>query len=660
MVDKKVKGFIAASTVLRLVLISVWFFSFLLCLRTALAEPTARLVINGNPIQTDVPPQIIGGRTMVPVRVVSENLGLSVAWEPRDSSVTVSGGNKLVVLRIGHSRALVDGREAYLDVPPVIRSGRTLVPLRFVASVFGAEVGWDDRTRTASVRLSQVIDVNWTKRADGYALVVRTTAPAGYSTKELTGEGGTPSLLLELSPAMLAVSPGEISVGEAGVVRAAISSSGTTPGSVRVSLELEERLPYKLMASSDGREIAVLIKRRLTEARYQKGSEGHQFVLRANGPFEYEISRLGNPDRIVIDLKGLTLGESVPKEVQLGGLAESARIAQFRLDPDVVRVVVNMRDKAGYRLNSVGDEITLTFSSEIREVSWKEMAGRVRVSVTADRPLAFNVFDLKEPTRLVIDIPDAFFPKGRLEREVDSRDGPVRKIVVAQNNRDPDIVRVVLHLRYYAGYHVVKSGDETGLTIDVLTASLGGKRIVIDPGHGGTDPGAIGHSGVFEKDLNLQIAAAVRQRLSQSGAEVIMTRYDDRDVALVDRPALANKSGADAFVSIHCNSFKDSSKGGTETFYFSNHPDSAYLANLIYEELVSTGLQGRGVRSERFVVLREAAVPAALAEVAFISNPEEERLLKDPAFREGVAEAMTRALSRFFESRPPGVSASVE
>lgn len=648
---KPLKGPIIASVIIGLTLL--WVASFSVCPRPALAQSPVRLVINGVGVKTDVSPRIVNGRTLVPLRVISENLGLSVAWEPRDYSVSVSGFGRSVLVRVGDTRAVVDGKELALDVPPVIVSGRTLVPIRFVASAFGSVVDWDPGSRTVTVQLSRVTHISWARMPEGCALVVRTTAPVSYSLNEVSGGGdGRPSLALDVSPAILDFPADPIVVDEAGVSRIVPVNTGAQPSSVRVKLELEERVRYRLMASPDRREIRLHVSYQLANVAYRKGTEGDQLVIEANGPFAHEVSRLSDPDRIVIDLKGLVMAESVPAEIELGGPAQRARIAQFSVDPDVVRVVIDMKERAGYKIDFRGDQIIVTFSCEIRGVNWKKMPGRVRISVNAERPLAFNVFDLKEPTRLVIDIPDAFYPEGRSEYEVDGQDSPLCRIVVAQNSVDPDIVRIVLHLRYYAGYHVVKPDEEgTGLVLDVLTSSLNGKRLVIDPGHGGSDPGAIGVSGAFEKDLNLQIGKAVERKLLKSGAEVVMTRYDDRDVGLVERPGLANRLGADAFISIHCNSFTDSSKRGTETFYYSNHPESAYLAQLLYESLVSIGLYGRGVRSERFVVLREAAVPAALIEVAFVSNPDEERLLKDPVFQEKVAQAVVQGISKFFESR---------
>jgi N-acetylmuramoyl-L-alanine amidase len=197
------------------------------------------------------------------------------------------------------------------------------------------------------------------------------------------------------------------------------------------------------------------------------------------------------------------------------------------------------------------------------------------------------------------------------------------------------------------------------------SASCG--SVVLDPGHGGSDPGAVGPSGFTEKEANLDIALRARNLLRGNGYQVVMTRDSDVAVSLERRVQIANSSGAKAFISIHNNAAASSAAHGTETYYWSGaSADSAgaQLARLIQEEVVAEiGLRNRGVLGADFYVLRNTIMPAALLEGAFISNPTEEQLLMTPSFRQRIAEGVYRGIRRFVgpgTKEPSSVTRKIE
>lgn len=157
--------------------------------------------------------------------------------------------------------------------------------------------------------------------------------------------------------------------------------------------------------------------------------------------------------------------------------------------------------------------------------------------------------------------------------------------------------------------------------------------IFIDPGHGGNDSGAVGPTGLMEKDVNLSIGINVRQILLNHNIDARLTRSDDSRVELLERVKMANNSNADYFVSIHINSANSSIATGTETFAYPNSAIGIKLAGSIQSNLVKEiKLPDRGVKTANFYVLRETKMPSVLAEVAFINNPKEENLLRDESF----------------------------
>lgn len=165
--------------------------------------------------------------------------------------------------------------------------------------------------------------------------------------------------------------------------------------------------------------------------------------------------------------------------------------------------------------------------------------------------------------------------------------------------------------------------------------------VVLDPGHGGEDPGAVVDE-ILEKDINLSVTLMVRDILAaQEGIEVSMTRDQDTFPSLTDRAEFANNKKADLFVSIHANTLDDESYAGLITFYHSNKKSSKKLAEVIQNKTVeSSGAINRGVRSEDYVVLRETDMPAVLVETGFMTCQEELLRLIDPNYQAKLAQGI--------------------
>lgn len=225
-----------------------------------------------------------------------------------------------------------------------------------------------------------------------------------------------------------------------------------------------------------------------------------------------------------------------------------------------------------------------------------------------------------------------------------------------------------------------------------LTRALGLKiaRIVIDPGHGGHDTGTIGPTGLCEKDLVLDVALRLKKLLeAKTDAEVILTRADDTFIPLEERTAIANEKAADLFISIHANASRNQGARGIETYYlnFTSSPEALEVAareNATSQESVhqlqalikkialtekieesqdfatqiqreifsrlrkfSGGQKNRGVKKAPFVVLIGANMPSVLAEISFLTNPQDERLLKRPEHRARIADALYRGIARY-------------
>jgi len=217
------------------------------------------------------------------------------------------------------------------------------------------------------------------------------------------------------------------------------------------------------------------------------------------------------------------------------------------------------------------------------------------------------------------------------------------------------------------------------------------RKVVLDAGHGGMDPGAIGRSGLREKDVTLDIVRRIKDELSANGIDIILTRDRDKFISLSGRTRIANDNDVDFFVSIHANANRSRSIRGFEVYYLSNAVDdtaraaeaaensflkvddsSFYVRNtdleatvwdLVYtenrEESIElakyitksvdafTSLNDRGIRGARFYVLKGVEMPSVLVEVGYISNAAEERNLKDKAYRQAVASAIAKGILNY-------------
>ena len=187
--------------------------------------------------------------------------------------------------------------------------------------------------------------------------------------------------------------------------------------------------------------------------------------------------------------------------------------------------------------------------------------------------------------------------------------------------------------------------------------NLQGKKIVIDPGHGGSNPGAIAY-GYHEADNNLAVSLKLKSLLEKQGAQVLLTRTENVNVAKIGsslreelqaRVALSQDYDADLFVSIHSNANENASIHGAMTFYYDDN--SKYLADFIQDRVIqSTSAADKGIAEGNFYVLKNSTVPAVLVEMGFITNKSEAEKLNSNRYRDTIAEGISQGIHDFFKN----------
>ncbi len=353
-----------------------------------------------------------------------------------------------------------------------------------------------------------------------------------------------------------------------------------------------------------------------------------------------------------------------------------------------------------------------------------------RVVIHLDKEMPFKPYFLKEdsindkPSRLFVDIIGAIVDKNLEVEPIES--GLLEQIKFARNTHD--IVRVVLYMKSFDNYRVFSLDNPFRIVMDIegvnnlanssyaksyksnreeikqeipddvssLRQALGLKikTVVIDPGHGGHDPGAIGPTGLKEKNVTLQIAKALKTKLERDGKKfgierVYLTRSSDIFIPLEERTAIAKKQYADLFISIHCNAAKNKRTTGIETYILSFTNDKHSLsvaarenattkkrlnelrdiikkyvlnskieesnkfASYVQTEVVSnvshkySSINNKGVKKAPFIVLIGADIPSILVETSFITNPKDEKRLKDKNYIDYIAEGIFAGVKRY-------------
>jgi N-acetylmuramoyl-L-alanine amidase len=337
----------------------------------------------------------------------------------------------------------------------------------------------------------------------------------------------------------------------------------------------------------------------------------------------------GKPGRVYIDINHSQLGRNV-RDITIGdGLLKGARVGQYK--PDVVRVVLDTENIKDYK-----------------------------------------VFQLSEPARLIIDVRGNRQTEiSRLEQSISSSLDPLAEL---RPDERPTVIEKKTHTQKKQSISKIR-------------------RIVVDPGHGGHDPGAVGPSGLQEKDVVLAIGLKLRELLKDElGLDVVMTRSTDVFIPLEERTAIANKLNADLFLSVHANAAINRNASGIETYYLNlaktekaaqlaakengtslekvsvlqailfdlmaNYKlnDSAHLADEVQKALylkartMYSDVKNLGVKQGPFYVLVGATMPSILVETAFLSNALEEEHLKDPAYLNLTAEGILDGVRAYISS----------
>ena len=423
------------------------------------------------------------------------------------------------------------------------------------------------------------------------------------------------------------------------------------------------------------------------------------FIRTSGGQPQVRVQRTGDRRQMLVDLYGASISPNLSSRdflVNRNGVSR-VQVTQLQSSPPVVRLTLLMSspNSADWQASTSGSTgiillpqsrtavnpgsnqpSTSTGLATVQSVNLDESSRQLLIR--SDRPIRYTSGWDRASSAYRITIPSA-----RLDRSVQgprlTASSPLLQVRLRQE--DPSTVVILLlpasgtqvgeinqpsqqilalQLRRSSLFPVPPlSGSVPGSSIPVPPATNippvslprvpnGKIVVVIDPGHGGPDPGTVGIDGVQEKGIVLDISSRVAAALEQQGVQAVMTRTtNDVDVDLEPRVSLAERINATLFVSIHANAISLSRPdiNGLETYY---HQSGAGLAKSIHNSVLQgTGVRDRGVRASRFYVLRNTSMPSVLVEVGFLTGREDAAKLSTAAYRQQMAESIARGILQY-------------
>lgn len=571
------------------------------------SEASLKLFVGNNEVDLENPLVMINGTYMIPLWVFEEHLGAKITVV--DPEIKVEFVDQTILMQLDVENAQVNGTAYQLEVAPHKVQGEIIVPLRFMA---------DQR----NLQLSFVQEIN------GFRLTEKTQRFAGL----ISGLGFGTSEDEKLEPKEHAKEP---------------------------------------LVIYDHQEDQVA--QDLKEIIFMGGPRARVFID-VESYTGYQTHLLQEPDRLVIDLYGVS-GDALPI-VEVNDQVLSA-IRSSRFDDQTMRIVCDLKASTGYSVNRWPEGgLEIEFNYQLNSLWMEDADGRLQISFCSSAAPKIESTYLENPLRLVLDFQDTTLMTRSFDIPVDL-DSVVRFRV---GQHSPRVTRVVLELTeaiaplpieeqedgsfllpFYAGtareaqmyLATLEEPSESTLTelLPIKEGVLSGLTVVVDPGHGGSDPGAIGYQGTFEKDINLAISLYLGEFLSQAGAKVVFTRDTDEYVSIFRRPEIAIEANADLFVSIHANSHIERGKArGTETLYRAKDPVSEIFARTMQDEVVKaiTLVDRRIWGRDDLAVFNGSNLPSIMVEVGFIDNPEEEVLLRAPGFQKVAAQGIYNGIERFY------------
>ncbi|KXL54533.1 N-acetylmuramoyl-L-alanine amidase LytC precursor [Anaerotignum neopropionicum] len=615
-------------------------------------------------VPEDMPPVIIDGRTVLPMRLIAQALGCEVLWNEDTKQAFVMNDDYTVAFTLGSKKGIKNGTEFTMDVPAMIINDRTMLPVRALANALDINITWDDPNRTVNIGgggNGTTTPTTPTTPTTQAAKVFRVSVPtAATATQEFSIEADSSmysydqvyvddlKVVIDIRNATSGLSD-KITATNSNIVTAIRSAQHDENGVpyTRVVLDLVGKKDYTVTQSADKKKITICFQQTVVDEISLTNRNGvDRLVVGADGTLGPQVSTLSNPQRIVVDFSNAQ--GKVENELSTKGLSyvTAARTGMF--DVNTFRIVLEVGQLTEFEWKEEDGEFIL----EVKKSTLENLSYDVGSNVlTLENVKSIDIDDIEKNDRYTqgyyeITLPgnyESVYGYGTLK----IGNTVIDNITVSTTNRET-VIRFTQN-RY--NEYVVKE-TKSGYEISVKNPKdVYDKVLLLDAGHGGNDPGTSGN-GLVEKELTLAVMLKVQKYLEDSDIKVYVTRDSDTRPDNNLRAQTANQI-ADLMVSIHMNSAgTNTTANGTETLYqVHSNDNSSKLTSLKAAEIMQSsliqafGTTNRGVKQRTdLLILNATTVPTILVEVCFLSNPGDALKISTSANQELVAKAMAEAI----------------
>lgn len=657
-------------------------------------ERFPKAFIDGIPMKNGAMPAFIttANRTLVPVREFCETLEGEVQWNPNTKEVYIVCQDNFIVLKIDEYIATVNGEDITMDETAKLvvnmaepSQSKTMVPLRFLLEVLNYRVDWNQEdyiiyaTKNEEVTPeptepkgsldeepivfkddsnvpdiekgntdipykkfgdTDITDVVFVNEKDGQLkfVISASSAISGVETTIWNNK-----LILDIANANKEFEEETVLMEEDNPYFKAIRSSqySKEPLMTRIVLDMKyEDLNYSLKLTENRENIIVSVSRNyIHEIQVAADSQSEYAEITGTQMPVLNIFWLANPTRLVIDVPYSDSAFIYEEALAKGEFVKSVRTSTF--NDDTARLVLELRKPAEFSVEQVSDE---TVRVRLQDPTYKNIAYKINNGVPQviikkeDAEIKKDSFKINDDyinKKATITIPyknlDNYYGDGTIH----INDDDVKAINLSS---DSGGYHIQMQTKVIKGYTITE--DDENYYINILHPQKAyDKVLLLDPGHGGSDPGkpkGPGNvSGMDEKVANLKICLEIYQMLaSNPDIKVYMTRFNDTYPTLQERAQMANEVGADLFVSVHNNALS-SSFNGTETLYYDTDGGiTKSFANIMQTSTYTAiGTKNRGLKYRPdLYVLKHTKMPAVIVEVAFMTSPVDGPRLNDANF----------------------------
>ncbi len=635
-------------------------------------------LVNGKELETDVPGYLVEGNdkqtVYVPISTIYRSLNASVSWNAKTKKLTIVQAKNTYVIEIGKSYVMVNNKKQAIDdnMPAMLMKyanvDRTMVPVSVIGKQMGMEIKYQPEIRTVNIShaVSKVQGISYNGTTKYKEIRVKTSGEISTTNYMIDGTayGGKSKIIVEFQNAIIDQGVNtSLLVSDKEIGRIDLVNPNKTPPRVRLEVELSAPQGYYTYYDKMTKEQVVQVVNALKDIQYTTTGADHMVQLKTLVKTAIAIEKLDN--KLVIDLLDTKLvynnGSGSTKNIKNGGLVNIA-YSQFSSTSTyengklVSRVVLNFsnndqRDRAFVKSTKEGIQVYLEGDPD-KGISYvKDNSATSSLKFALNSAVKAEKILDNDARQLVIKIPKAAMTLEDVYKKYN--DNLIESIEV-NTNLEPE--NYIVTVKLLEGTSVYDVSHEKAVSFAFINENIRNSEnqktlIVLDAGHGGTDPGASGKfTGAKEKDLTLKAVYALKAELELRGYDVALTRTSDTKLELLQRTDFANEINAALLISIHYNAVDNTSVKGLEVLYYPEPTGQREaLAKILHSELISaTGAKSRGiVKRPLLVVPRETKMPSALVEMGFITNKDEEQMVQQDAYLTVQVKAIATAIEKY-------------